>query len=109
MSGSNNNSLSNASGDANQNMSPSPAAAPSQSCGAAPAPDASVISKDKKSWIAIQLVDQNNRPVPGETYRIKLPDGSTVEDDLDKNGSARITGIDAGTCQVSFPNLDKTN
>jgi hypothetical protein len=66
-----------------------------------------VISPKKKSWIAIKLVDQDGNPVPGEEYRITLPDGSTVEGDLDKKGFARVNGIDPGTCQITFPNLDK--
>ena len=61
---------------------------------------------DKKHWIAIELVDQNGKPVPGEEYQITLPDGSPVEGDLDASGFARIDGIDPGTCSVSFPNLN---
>jgi hypothetical protein len=106
MSGSGNTPLDSASNDANQTMSPAPAGSPCQSCGD---PPDTGISPEKKAWIAIRLVDQDNRPVPGEAYRVKLPDGSLVEDDLDEHGSARIMGIDPGTCQVSFPNLDKTN
>lgn len=65
-------------------------------------------NKDKKSWIEIVLVDDDDRPVPGEAYRITLPDGTTLaEGTLDENGFARVDGIDPGTCQVTFPNLDK--
>lgn len=66
-----------------------------------------VISEKKKSWIAIKLVDEDNKCVPGEAYRITLPDGTKIEGDLDKKGFARIKGIDPGTCQVTFPKLDK--
>lgn len=65
-----------------------------------------VISEKKKSWIAIKLVDENNFCVPGEAYRITLPDGTKVEGDLDKKGFARIKGIDPGTCEVTFPKID---
>ena len=105
MSGSDDSPLSNASNDANQNMSPAPAGSPTQSCGDAPTPDTPV-SPEKKSWIAIKLVDQANKPIPREAYRVKLPDGSTVEGDLDAKGCARIGGIDPGTCVVTFPNID---
>jgi type VI secretion system secreted protein VgrG len=62
----------------------------------------------KKSWIEIELVDDKGKPVPGEKYRVTLPDGSTLaEGTLDEKGLARVDGIDPGNCQVTFPNLDK--
>jgi type VI secretion system secreted protein VgrG len=65
-------------------------------------------NKDKKSWIEIELVDDAGKPIPGETYRVTLPDGSTVEEGtLDEKGCARIDHIDPGTCKVTFPRLDK--
>jgi type VI secretion system secreted protein VgrG len=62
---------------------------------------------EKKSWIEIELLDEEGEPVPGERYRITLPDGSTVEGTLDQNGFARVDGIDPGNCEVSFPDLDQ--
>jgi type VI secretion system secreted protein VgrG len=65
-------------------------------------------NKQKKSWIEIELVDEAGQPVPGERYRITLPDGTTIADgSLDEKGCARVSGIDPGTCKVTFPNLDK--
>ena len=62
----------------------------------------------KKSWIEIELVDKNNKPVSGEPYRVTMPDGQTVaEGTLDEKGFARVDGIDPGTCKVTFPNLEK--
>ena len=58
-------------------------------------------------WIEIELVDEENQPVPGETYRIELPDGPVVEGNLDSRGRARHEGIVRGSCQITFPNLDK--
>jgi type VI secretion system secreted protein VgrG len=61
----------------------------------------------KPHWIAIKLVDTENKPVPGEQYKITLPDGQTIaEGTLDEKGYARVDGIDPGTCKVTFPNLD---
>jgi type VI secretion system secreted protein VgrG len=65
-------------------------------------------NKDKKSWIEIELVDEDGKPVPGEAYKVTLPDGETVATGtLDEKGFARIEGIDPGTCKITFPNLDK--
>lgn len=65
-------------------------------------------ARDKKHWIEIELVDEEGQPVPGEPYRITLPDGTTVADGtLDAKGWARVDNIDPGSCKVTFPNLDK--
>ena len=62
----------------------------------------------KKSWIEIELVDEEDNPVPGERYKVTLPDGKTVaEGTLDEMGYAKISGIDPGTCKITFPKLDK--
>jgi type VI secretion system secreted protein VgrG len=63
--------------------------------------------EEKKSWIEIEMVDEDNKPVPGEAYKITLPDGSVAEGTLDGNGFARINGTDQGNCQITFPELDK--
>jgi len=69
---------------------------------------ASEENKDKTHWIEIALVGEDGKPLPGEPYRITLPDGSTVADGtLDEKGRARVEKIDSGTCKVTFPNLDK--
>jgi type VI secretion system secreted protein VgrG len=66
-------------------------------------------NKDKKSWIEIELIDDDDLPVAGEPYRVTLPDGSTVaEGTTDEKGRAKITNIDPGTCRVTFPRLDKS-
>jgi len=59
-----------------------------------------------KTWIEVELIGMDDRPIPGELYRIALPDGSKVEGRLDARGRARVHGIDPGTCDVTFPNLD---
>ena len=101
--------LSNASNDANQNMSSSPAGSSSPSCGSPPdssSPSNQTVSPSKTHWIAIQLVDEDGHAVPNEDYRITTPDGTVAEGTLDEHGRARVTGLDAGSCRVSFPNRD---
>lgn len=62
----------------------------------------------KPSWIEIELVDKKGKPVPGEAYRVTLPDGTTVADGtLDEKGFARVDGIEQGTCKITFPRLEK--
>jgi type VI secretion system secreted protein VgrG len=63
--------------------------------------------KETKSWIEIELVDEEDNPVPGEKYKITLPDGAVAQGTLDEKGFARVEGIDPGTCQITFPELDK--
>jgi hypothetical protein len=63
--------------------------------------------EEKTAWIEIELVDEEDEPVPGEKYEIKLPDGSVAKGTLDGNGFARIEGIEPGTCEITFPKLDK--
>jgi hypothetical protein len=60
----------------------------------------------KKSWIEIVLVDNNDQPVAGETYKCVLPDNRVKIGTLDAKGFARIDGIEDGNCKISFPNRD---
>ena len=65
-------------------------------------------NKDKKSWIEIELLDEQGNPVAGERYRVTLPDGKTIaEGTTDENGFARVSNIDPGSCKITFPNLDR--
>lgn len=61
----------------------------------------------KLSWIEIELVDEENKPVPGEPYKITTSDNKVAEGTLDNKGFARVDGIEPGTCKVTFPKLDK--
>lgn len=56
--------------------------------------------------IEIELVDEADKPIPGEPYEIITPDGKTRRGVTDSNGRARITNIAPGQCQVRFPRLD---
>lgn len=59
-----------------------------------------------KTWIEIRLVDPENSPVPGERYRVRLPDAALMEGVLDRDGKARFECIVAGQAEITFPGLD---
>lgn len=61
-----------------------------------------------RSWVEIQLVGEDDSPIPGEKYVLRLPGDKLVEGTLDAQGKARVEGIPPGQCQVAFPDLDKT-
>ena len=64
--------------------------------------------EDKTSWIEIEMVGEDDEPIPGEKYLIVLPDGETfAEGTLDEKGFARVEGFEKGACKVSFPDLDR--
>lgn len=70
-------------------------------------PSETTSASESIHFIELELVDRDEKPVGGEAYSIKLPDGRTRTGRLDSNGRATVTGIkDPGSCQVSFPNLD---
>lgn len=67
----------------------------------------SAVHKCPLVWIEIELVDEENQPVPGERYRIEPPGGDPVEGSLDSKGFARVEGIKRGNCKITFPDLDE--
>lgn len=71
------------------------------------APQTAEEKAQKTHFIEIKLVDEENKPVPGESYKITLPDSSVAEGTLDGNGFARVDGIDPGSCQITFPKRDQ--
>ena len=60
-----------------------------------------------RTWIEIQLIGDDDKPVPFAKYAVALPGGAIKNGTLDENGKARVEGIPAGTCKVSFPELDE--
>ena len=57
-----------------------------------------------KSWIGLELKDQDGKPVPGERYILVTSDNEEIRGTLDGEGKKRIEGIEPGTCKVNFPN-----
>jgi hypothetical protein len=57
------------------------------------------------AWIEINLVGQDGKPIDGERYTIKFPDGTEFEGILDEHGRAFFDDLDPGNCEFSFPDL----
>lgn len=70
-------------------------------------PPAEEGSQQQRSWIEIELVGEDDKPIAGEAYEIVLPDQSVATGTLDHKGFARVEGFEPGTCKVSFPDLDQ--
>ncbi|WP_426756551.1 carboxypeptidase regulatory-like domain-containing protein [Myxococcus sp. Y35] len=71
-----------------------------------PPPQTEEAPVEEQTWLAIELKDEEGKPVPHARYRVTLPDGSTREGTLNKNGYARVDGVNPGQCEVTFPELD---
>ena len=63
--------------------------------------------EEKKSWIELKLVDEENNPVPGQGYEVVEGDDTTHTGSLDENGKAHVKLKNPGSCKVSFPDLDQ--
>lgn len=57
-------------------------------------------------WLELELIDDDDEPVPGEAFEATLSDGRVYKGTLDRNGFARIEGLPPGQAEVRFPNLD---
>ncbi len=71
-----------------------------------PRPKEAEAPVEEQTWLAIELKDETGKPLPNLRYVVTLPDGSTREGTLNKNGYARVEGVNPGQCQVTFPELD---
>lgn len=63
--------------------------------------------QQKTDWIEIELVGMDDGPIAGMPYEIVLPDGRVDKGTTDSKGKARLQGLPAGNCQISFPTLDQ--
>lgn len=61
----------------------------------------------KKSWVKIKMVNEAGEPVSGISYKITTPSGRVDSGTLDKEGKAEVKGIDPGSCEITFPDLDQ--
>lgn len=56
-----------------------------------------------KTWVKVQLVDDQGRGLADVPYRIELEDGSVRQGTLDRQGIVMLREIEGSTCKVSFP------
>jgi uncharacterized Zn-binding protein involved in type VI secretion len=60
----------------------------------------------QKHWIEIELKSASGKPMAGERYSIRKPDGTVASGTLDADGRARLDGLEPGSCKVCFPDID---
>jgi hypothetical protein len=60
-----------------------------------------------RSWIEIQLLGEDDSPIAGAAYELRLPGGKVMRGCLDGEGVAHVDGIPPGLCEVCFPDLDQ--
>jgi hypothetical protein len=72
-----------------------------------PPPPSSRAEPRRKTWIEIVLVGEDDRPISGKRYVLKLPDGSVRSGFLNQRGTARLGEIDPGDVEITFPELDR--
>jgi hypothetical protein len=58
--------------------------------------------KETKSWIEIEVVDDDGKPVEGYGYRLDLPDGRTMQGKLGGKGIVSVHGIDPGSATLTL-------
>jgi len=62
----------------------------------------------KLNWILIDLLGEDDKPIPDEKYKLEMPDGTVKESSLDESGRGFIYDIEKkGECKISFPDIDK--
>lgn len=71
--------------------------------------DLAVLEPAEEAYaVELQLLDQDDVPVAGAEYRLRLPDGSLRVGTLNDQGFAREEGLDsADPCEVTFPEFDQ--
>jgi hypothetical protein len=62
----------------------------------------SVISE--KTFLDVQLLDEDDKPVVGRKYKLELPDGRVEQGTLGADGRIRKTNIDPGTGRLTILN-----
>lgn len=75
--------------------------------------DLAVLAGDEEDVVAthsivIELVGEDDEPIPHVAYRLTGPDGLTRRGHLDEDGRAEVHDLTrAGACKVCFPDFDE--
>lgn len=59
------------------------------------------------SWIEVELVGEDDKPITGELCEITVPDGRVYKSSTDHKGLVKVTGFEPGQCKITFPRLDQ--
>ena len=86
---------------------PPPSGPPPEAEETAPPPPSSGATQQALSWLGVELVDPDGRPVPAERYEVTLADGTKRSGFLNSQGTARLSEVPPGTHTLSFPFLDE--
>lgn len=71
-------------------------------------PLVAMVPPEEVTWIQIEALDENDRPLVDEPYRLEPPDGSEpIEGKLDAKGRARHEKIVPGNYRVIFPRREE--
>src|SRR5207245_357133 len=62
-------------------------------------------AQEALSWIALEVVDDQGKPIPNLRYEMITPDGRRLTGTVGADGKARIEAIKKGTCKIEFPEL----
>jgi hypothetical protein len=62
---------------------------------------------EENHYIEINVVDDEGNPMPGIAYELTLPDRRKRTGTTGANGQIYVDGIDAGSCKLRLPALDR--
>ena len=73
----------------------------------APLTESEESESEELSWIEVEMVGEDDTPIPGERVWVEHPDGRVARGTLNAEGVFRLEGIPAGTYRICFRNLDE--
>jgi hypothetical protein len=69
------------------------------------AADVAPCTRRDSTWIDIELLDPDGKPVPNRKVRLTFSDGRVVEGTTDAEGLFGLDGIDPGDCELAALDL----